>query len=137
MIEKSELFEYLDHAKHKTFVWVRLYRSRGWTTVIATDRSSTHSCRSITNSVEEFASAALDFYGLQRERVIWVEHYDYEPLFTQRRHFWRRNETFDLVRFERFDDGRFHKPEWQRITREIAEQWAGEEIAAISAEVTQ
>ena len=135
MLEKSELFEYLDGVKHKTLVHVRLYRAHGWTTVLATDRSSTHHCRSITNSVEEFATAALLHYALDPLRVVWIEHYDGEPLYAHRRWF-RERETFDFVTFNKLDSGRYEDAIWKHTTREIAQQWTGEEIADLSHEVT-
>lgn len=136
MLEKSELFEYFDHANRKTFVWVRLYRYAGWTTVLATDRSSTYQCRSITNSVEEFATQALIYYALNPHRVVWIEHYDGEPLFAHRRWF-REKQTFVFVTFNKCDDGRYEDAIWKHTTREIAEQWTGEEIVDLLHEVTR
>ncbi len=130
-LERSELFDYYDGAKHRSVAWLRVYHCHGWYCVVATDRSTTYECRSVTNSIEELAAAAVVRFGLLAERVVWIEHYDYEPqLHKTRRHFWKRDETFDLVKFERIEDGRFHRAGWTRITRERAEQWTGEEIVA-------
>jgi hypothetical protein len=118
-----ETFTYTDGLRRKVTHWVRVYENAAWTTVIVTDRSSTYICPSITNSIEDFANAFLDYHlNISPHRVVFIEHYDERP------------EEFDLVRFAGKVNGRLHTPEWKRITKAQAEEWAGAVIRSYAEE---
>lgn len=124
----SKQFTYRDHLKRTATVWLRFFIRDEQTVIIFTDRSSTHVCPSITNSIEDAASALVkEFPFFLAAEIIWIEHYDHEPQFP-RKHPTKEPETFDLVTFQRSENSRFYDPDWKRITREEAEKLAGRPI---------
>ncbi len=60
---------------------------------------------SITNSVEELCFQVCERFEIPAERLVWLEHYDYDELFGQKP-----------------PDGTFRDPEWTEVTSEI---WRG------------
>jgi hypothetical protein len=108
---------------------VRIFTPGAWTTVLVTDLSEKHHCPSVTNSIEELVDALLVAHPeIRPERLVVIEHYD-------DRSSWRRivswvvppatHETFDLVSLSRSADGKVSDPNWKRVTKAEAEQWAG------------
>jgi hypothetical protein len=105
-------------------------RSDGRTLVITTEREDNPGT-SITNVAEHLASYVCDCFGIEPEKLIWIEHYGYpDPLHP------KRPRTYDLVTFERQPPeqilwspavlsskpdgwpGYFDEPEWQPMEEE-------------------
>jgi hypothetical protein len=66
----------------------------GRTLVIATERANNPGT-SITNVAEHLASHVCDRFGIEPDKLVWVEHYGYPRSGSQ------RERTYDLVTFER------------------------------------
>jgi len=106
--------------------------AEGRTAVIATEMLENRGT-SITNVAEHLASYVCDRFGIDPERLVWIEHYGYDSPFHP-----REPRDYDLVTFERRAPekivwapavlrmhpdgwpGYFEEPEW-RIMRE--EDW--------------
>lgn len=125
-------FSYVDQLGRRATHRVRIFTPGAWTTVLVTDLSEKHHCPSVTNSIEELIDALLVAHPeIRQERLVVIEHYD-------DRSSWRRvvawaaptttKETFDLVSFSRGVDGKVSDPNWQRVTKAEAEQWAGSAV---------
>lgn len=117
-------FAYRDCLAHH----VRLFDNCAWATLIITDMSQRYTCPSVTNSIEELMNAFLrEHPEVKYERLVIIEHYDDrgEPCRDQG----GRDEEFDLVSFEpEAVTGMLKNPDWKRITRQQAEQWAGSSL---------
>jgi hypothetical protein len=106
-------FSYTDHLRRNATHNVQIFHGEGWTTVLATDRSTKHSCPSLTNSIEQLVTELVaDGTIVNPGRLVVIEHYDDLSV-----------ETWDLVSFERRRDGSFTNPEWRAISKEEAENW--------------
>jgi hypothetical protein len=98
----------------------------GWTAVIATERAGNPGT-SVTNIAEHLASFVCNHFGIDPDRLVWIEHYAYaSTTFPER--------TFDLVTFVRLPPGsvswsvppgetlsrevpaHFHQPHWRVMT---------------------
>jgi len=66
----------------------------GRTTVIATEREDNPGT-SVTNVAEHLASHVCDCFGIEPEKLVWIEHYGYPA------HGSDRQRTYDLVTFSR------------------------------------
>jgi hypothetical protein len=68
---------------------------------------------SITNTVEDLATAAVEAFGLDPERLNVYEHYDYRAAGYQPN---GESETYDEVAFA-WGDGVARRRQWQRRSR--------------------
>lgn len=68
---------------------------------------------SITNTIESLATAAVEAFGLDSERVTVYQHYDYRATVYQPN---GEGETFDEVIFE-WRNQRARRPQWHRRSR--------------------
>lgn len=125
--------EYQDALRRVCRCRLRLFRHASLTVALATDESNRHACNSVTNTVEEIATAVCAQFGADPARLILIEHYDDREWRAQMRARHRRvvtpmsrdhGETFDLVKL-RWDSTRFGEPDWERITKAQAEAFAG------------
>lgn len=80
--------------------------------VIATERDDNEGT-SITNAAEALAAIVAEDFGIDKENLVWIEHY---PARGQGEMF---AESFDLVEFD-LEGGKFRNPRWKRITKEEA-----------------
>ncbi|MGB3298592.1 MAG: hypothetical protein WBA76_10015 [Phormidesmis sp.] len=67
---------------------------------------------SVTNAAGALAMQVCQYYEIEPQKLIWIEHYPEEPT---------HEETFDRVTFS-FDSGRLADPQWRRIAKEEAHQ---------------
>ena len=125
-------FAYLDGLRREAAHRTRLFDNGAWATLIITDMSHRHTCPSITNSIEELMNAFLrEHPEITYERLVVIEHYDdcERNQGKRRRDQSGRDEEFDLVSFEpEAVTGRLKNPDWKRITKHEAEQWAGSSL---------
>lgn len=122
-------FSYADRLGRTAIHRIRIFTPGAWTTVLVTDLSEKHHCPSVTNSIEELVDALLLAHPeIRRERLVVIEHYDDRSSW-QRFVSWAARptgrETFDLVSFPHGADGHACDPDWKRVTKAEAEQWAG------------
>ncbi len=70
-------FSYVDRLGRRATHRICIFTPGTWTTVLVTDRSETHHCPSVTNSIEELIDALLVAHPeIRRERLVVIEHYD-------------------------------------------------------------
>jgi hypothetical protein len=67
----------------------------GRTVVIATERED-NSGTSVTNVAEHLASFVCDSFGIDPEKLVWIEHYGYPSALSP-----QRPREYDLVTFQR------------------------------------
>ncbi len=67
---------------------------------------------SITNSIEYFAQWAARMEEIPDGKMVVIEHYDNNS-YTEG----REGETFDLVSFDKVENGRYSGPSWRRIEK--------------------
>jgi hypothetical protein len=109
-------FEYKPFPHHRLArCRVRLYEHDGQQVVVATEIDGNPGM-SVTNAAEDIATQLVTDYGLDIERLVWIEHYCYPD----------EDHKFDLVRFT-WEDGKASDPQWRCITFEEAERLTGDE----------
>ncbi len=94
---------------------VRVFRLKtGLDVLIATELDDEENPGpSITNTIENLATAAVEAFGLDPERLTVYQHYDYRAAAYQPN---GEAETFDEVTFE-WQEETGSRPQWRRRTR--------------------
>jgi len=93
----------------------RVFRlATGLDVLIATELDDENPGPSITNTIENLATLAVEAFGLDPERLAVYQHYDYRAAGYQPN---GEAETFDEVIFDWRDD-RASRPQWRRRSRE-------------------
>lgn len=94
---------------------IRFYQHDGQQVVVATELSDNPGM-SVTNAAEDIATQLVAQYGLDVDRLVWIEHYWYPD----------EGHSFDQVRFT-WDNGKASQPRWRRLTFEEAERLTGDD----------
>jgi len=117
------IFHYNDLFTRPAHCRVRVYDNTGRIVVIASESPNNPGC-SITNSADQLATLVCQRYGLNAERIVWIEHYPERRVKRSLRDD-TFEEHFNLVTFRLSGEG-FSSPQWTAIDRSRVEQLIGQ-----------
>jgi hypothetical protein len=119
-LSREMYFHFKDELRRSGACRIRIYDVGHRVVVIATDLDEGPS---VTNAAEEIATQVVAQFGIDVERLVWVEHY--RRLDTRARPGTALGEEYDLVIFE-WDGEHFTHPDWTYSNRQEIEELVGE-----------
>jgi hypothetical protein len=114
------IFCFEDELRREGWVRIRVWEKEGKSIVIVTDQDKGPS---VTNAAEVIATQVVQAFGIDPERLIWVEHYP--PIKQKGGTSWE--EEYDFVSLM-WDGERFTSPDWRYSSQLEVEQLLGEKL---------